>query len=119
MYLKSENSIVTTGGNVNYLIESIFNSLLLHYQNSSFEKITGSNFIFDHVNKTNYSCHKKTLKRSRSYIESPNWSKNTKATKIPKNYDEKCFKFILIASLHHKKINNHAERISNFNPFAD
>ena len=46
MCLKSENIIATTSGNVDYLIESIFNSLLLDYQNNLFEKITVSIFYF-------------------------------------------------------------------------
>lgn len=46
MCLKSENIIVTTSGNVDYLIENTFNSLLLDYQNNLFEKITVSIFYF-------------------------------------------------------------------------
>lgn len=46
MCLKSENIIATTSGSVDYLIQSIFNSLLLDYQNNLFEKIKVSIFYF-------------------------------------------------------------------------
>ena len=54
-----------------------------------------------------------------SYIDSPDWIKNNKATINPKNKDNKCFKYALTAALNNKKIKYHPERISNLKPFFD
>ena len=36
------------------------------------------------------------LNRSGSYIDSPKWLKNKKATTNPKNNDDECFQYALI-----------------------
>ena len=64
-----------------------------------------------------YKLHKISLNRSRSYIDSPKWLKNKKATINPKNNDGKCFQSAV--PLDHKQIKSHPERISNIKPFTD
>ena len=59
------------------------------------------------------------MNRGGSYIDSPSWIKNKKATINPKSKDNKCFRDATIASLNHEKIRNHPERISNLEPFFD
>ena len=44
-----------------------------------------SEFVFDYVELLYYNCHKINLKRSGSYIHSPDWIKNKKATINPVN----------------------------------
>ena len=52
----------------------------------------GSDFVFDYVESLNYIFHKIDMKRSASYIETPKWIKNIKATINPQNKDDdKCF----------------------------
>ena len=46
------------------------------------------------------------------------WLKNKKTTINP-IYDDKCFKYALIASLHHNEIKINLKRISNLKSFAD
>ena len=41
-------------------------------------------FVFDSVGLLHYKCHKISLNRSGSYIDSPKWLKNKKATINPK-----------------------------------
>ena len=38
------------------------------------------NFIFDYVDVLHYKCHKVKLNHGGSYIDSPDWMKNKKAT---------------------------------------
>ena len=46
--------------------------------------MTGIDFIFDLVQLMYYRCHKVNFRRSSSYIDSPDWIKKKKATKIQK-----------------------------------
>ena len=46
--------------------------------------MTGIDFIFDLVQLMYYKCHKANFRRSSSYIDSPDWIKKKKATKIQK-----------------------------------
>ena len=59
------------------------------------------------------------LKRGKSYIKSPEWILNKRATINPKNKDNKCFQYSITVSLNHQEIENHPERISNIKPFID
>ena len=63
---------------------------------------------------------KNKLKRRGSYIKSPQWIRNKRATINPKNKDDdNCFQYALTAALNHQNIINHLERISNIKPFID
>ena len=49
--------------------------------------MTGSEFVFKYAQLLSYKCHKINLNRAESYIDSPNWMQNKKATiKNNKNY---------------------------------
>ena len=66
-----------------------------------------------------YSVHKISLKREKSYIKSPEWVINKRATINPKNKDNKCFQYSITVALNHQNIENHPERISNIKPFIN
>ena len=79
-----------------------------------------SEFIFDSVNLLHYHLQKASLKRTRSsYIDSPEWLKNKKATISPKNNNNNCFQYALTVALNHRQIKNHPEKISNLKPFIN
>ena len=61
---------------------------------------------------------KVSLSRGRSFIDSPEWLKNKKATINPKNNDDKCFHYALTAALNHKQIKK-ILKVSNIKPFND
>ena len=46
-----------------------------------------------------YKCYEIGLNRTGSYIDSPKWFKNKKATISPKNNDDKCFQYSIVAAL--------------------
>ena len=79
----------------------------------------GSEFVFDCVDSLYYKLHKITLNRGWSYIDSPKWLKNEKATISPKHIDDKCFQYAITVALNHKQIKNYPQRISNNKPFID
>ena len=59
-------------------------------------------------------------KRGSSYIPSPKWINNKKLTINPQNTeDNNCFQYSIVATLNHRKIPNHSERISNLKPFIN
>ena len=55
----------------------------------------GSEFVVDSVNALYHDFNKISLSRGKSYIDSPEWLKNKKATINPKNNDDKCFQYAL------------------------
>ena len=109
------------GSKTDDIINELFESLWQNYQKGLEEKVRRSEFIFD-TNDLLY-CHleKISLKRGGSYIDSPKWLKNKKATINPKNNDDddNCsFKYSVFVVAHWEEIDNHPERISNLTDFS-
>ena len=78
-----------------------------------------SEFIFDGVDALYCDLNKVNLNRDKSYIESPEWLKNKKATINPKINDNKCFQYALTVALNYKQIKKDPQRISKIKPFID
>ena len=120
MHSKSDNIEIMVGVDHNEIIKSLFNSLLQRYQKGLEESMRGSDFVFDYVESLNYIFHKVELKRAGSYIESPKWIKNKKATINPQNKDDdKCFQYAVTIALNYDKIGDHPERVSKVKPFIN
>ena len=64
----------------------------------------GSDFIFESVELLDYRLHKISLKRGKSYIESPEWLRNKRATINLQNNDDKYFQYALTVELNHQNI---------------
>ena len=103
------------------IINNFFVSLKTNYQSEEQIMRGGSDFKFESVNRLDHKLHKIRLRRSGSYIGSPRWIKNKRATINPKNDDDydDCFQHALIAALSYQNTENHPERISNLTPFVD
>ena len=93
--------------------------LLQHYQKNLEQSVRGSEFIFDRVDLLYYHLQKVGLKRGGSYIDSPKWLKNKKATINPQNNDDNYFQYALTVALNHQNIANNPQRISKIEPFID
>ena len=78
----------------------------------------GSEYHFERVVLLEYKLHKISLRRAGSYIDSPKWIKNKKATINPQNMDNSCFMYALVAALNYDKIDNHPERVSNLRRYV-
>ena len=67
-----------------------------------------------------YHLQKTSLKRTRSsYIDSPEWLKNKKATINLKNNDDNCFQYALIVALDYQNIKKDRQRISKIKPLIN
>ena len=67
------------------VIEKHFQLLLSRYQIGLETSMKGSEFVFDYVHLLCHKCHKINSNHGESYIYSPNWIKNKKATINPIN----------------------------------
>ena len=86
------------------VVEELFQSLKNRYKNN-LESMKGSDFVFNYVQLLYYKCHKINPNRCGSYIVSPDWIKNQKATTNPINKkDNKCFQYAVAVTLNHEEI---------------
>ena len=114
MHTKSNNVEIMTGSETDEIIKE-----LKRYQEGLEESMRGSEFIFDSVDALYYVLNKISLSRAGSYIDSPKWLKNKKATINLKNNDGKCFQYALTVVLNHEQIKNDPERIPKIKHFID
>ena len=119
MYSNSDNFEIMGGFNTNEIIRDLFNSILRRYQGSLHESMRGSEFVFDYVESLNYIFHKVDLKRSGSYIETPEWLKKKGATINCQNDDDKCFLYAITIALNYDEIGNNHQRVNKIEPFID
>ena len=120
MHTKSKNVEIMIGSEIDGIIEDLFDSFLQKYQEGLEESMRRSEFVYDSVDVLYYNLNKISLSRGGSYIDSPKWLKNKKATINPQNKkDDKCFQYALTVALNHEQIKNNPERISKIKPFID
>ena len=91
MQKRSHKIEIMIGNETDEIIGERFESLLQRYRKNLEEKIKGSGFVFNSVDLLCGKLNKISLNRGESYIDSPEWLKNKKATINPKNNDDKCF----------------------------
>ena len=118
-FVWGDNGEIISGDEKNDIINGLLKSFLSNYQNEEKMLRNGSNFVLESVNLLSYHIHKTSLNRGKSYIKSPTWVLNKRATINPKNNDNKCIQYSITAALNHQNIENHPERISNIKPFID
>ena len=118
MCTKSHNIKIMIGNEKDEIIEKLFESLLQNYQKDLEESMRESVFVRDSIKLLYYHLQKIGLKRGGSYIDSPKWLKNNKATINPKNNDN-CYQYALTVALNHQNIGKNPQRISKNKPFID
>ena len=84
MYSKSHNIEIMEGEGTDEIIKELHKSLSQKIQEGLEESMRGSKFIWDSVDFLYYHLQKMGFKRAGSYINSSEWLKNKKATKIRK-----------------------------------
>ena len=72
----------------------------------------GSSFVFDYVNFLHIKFNQIDLIRGSSYIQSPKWVSNKKATINQKDNDNNCFQYAITVALNHEETGIHPEKIS-------
>ena len=110
------------GENENAIIREIFRSFLHNYQ-QELKMIKGSDFLSESVDLLDYKFHRIRLNRGSSYMKSPKWLENKKATINPKNDDDddddddddECLRWSIISALNYNDImKKEFENIFNF-----
>ena len=119
IFVWSDNEEVRLGNETDDIFKKLFKSFLNNYQKEEIILRKRSDFVFENADLLSYSVHKISLKRGKSYIKSPEWVLNRRATINPKNKDNKCFQYSITVALNHQNIENHPERISNIKPFIN
>ena len=115
IFVWSDNEEIRSGNETDDIINELYKSFLNNYQKEEIVLRKGSDFVFESVDLLVYHLHKISLKRGKSYIKSPEWVLNKRATINPKNEDNKCFQYSITVALNHQNIESHPERISNIN----
>ena len=118
-YVWSDNEEIRSSNETGDIIKGLHKSFLNNYQEEEIVLRNGSGFVFESVDLLSYQVHKTSLKRGKSFIKSPEWLINKKATINPKNKDNTCFPYSTTVPLNHQNIENHPERIPNIKPFID
>ena len=127
MNTKSSNIGIIMGNETDEIIKKLFDSLLQKYQDGLEESIRGNEFIRYSVGLLYYYLQKIGFKRGGSYIDSPEWLKNKRATINPKNNDDSCFQYalkvirkeyrklnlLLVSIIGKKYIIHHIQRLEN------
>ena len=120
MHTKSDNIEIMMGSETDDIIDELFNFFLQKYQEGLEESMRRSEFIFDSVDLLYYNLQKISLNRKgSSYIDSPKWLKNKKATINPKNNDNNCFQYALTVALNYQNIKKDTQRILKIKPFIN
>ena len=118
IFVWSDNEEIRSGNETDDIIKGLLNSFLNNYQKEEIVLRNGSNFVFEIVDLLSYHIHKTNLKRGKSYMKSPEWIVNKRATVNPKNLsDNKCFQYSITVALHHQDNENHPERITNIGTY--
>ena len=118
MHTKSHNIEIMMGNKTDEIIKTLFKSLLQNYHKDleeSMRRYIPNRYIPNSIDLLYYHLQKIGLKRGGSYIDSPEWLKNKKATINSKNNDDNCFQYALTVALIHQKIEKNPQRISKFN----
>ena len=98
-------------------INEIVNEMMTHMKGQiENPALLNSRFAFDEVLFTNIDFHQLNLTRGSSYVPLLEWLAK-KAIINPKNEDQKCFKWAVIAALRWEEIGNNPERISKLKRF--
>ena len=74
--------------------------------------LANSRFVFDEVLHIDTDFHQLNLTRGSSYIPLPDWFAHKKAIINPKNKDQECFKWAVIAASSWEEIGKNPERIT-------
>ena len=98
------NSLMTKffqGCDINNLIQRMLTYIKTQVESS---RMPGSGFSLDKIMHLYINFHRLPLTRGCSCTKLPKWMKSKKAVINPQNKDKECFKWAVIAALHHREI---------------
>ena len=121
-YIKVElpfNSVMAKffdGRDIGELIQDILAHIKIQVENP---QMTESGFKLDKIMHLYINFHRLALTWGSSYNELQEWIESKKAVINSQNKDEECFKWAVIATLHHKEIKDRPGRISLLEPYEN
>ena len=101
MHSKSNNVEILINDKPGEVIEELFQLLLSKHHIGLETSMKGSKFVFHCVHLLYYIGHKTNPNHGGSYMDSPEWIKNKKATINKK--DIRCFQYIVTVALNHEE----------------
>ena len=107
---------VFQGSDIEKLLKDMFAYIKTQVEHPALPK---SGFTIDYIMHLDIDFHRLVLTRGSSYIDLPEWIEQKKAVINPKNTDEECFKWAVIASLHHEEIGKNPQRITKLKLFKE
>ena len=113
------NSLMTSvyqGSEPDQIVDGMIANMKFQIEN---QVLLNSRFVFDEVLYLDVNFHQLNLMRSSSYLPLLDFIVKKKAVINPRNGDEECFKWAIIAADKWPGIDSHPERVSNLREFAD
>ena len=101
---------------IDSIVQSMINLMAQQVDNPA---LRDSKFVFDGIMYTDISIHRLNLTRGSSYIPLPDWLAKKKAIINPKNLDEKCFKWSVIAGLKWEEIDSNHQCVSKLRGYEN
>ena len=99
-------------------MDEIVNEMIAHMKEQiENPALLNSRFIFDEVLYIDVDFHQLNLTRGSRYLPLPDWLTKKKAIIDPRNEDQECFKWAVIATSRWGDIDSHPERISKLARF--
>ena len=104
-----------------YNLNNLYQIVLEMINNISYQienpTLLNSRFVFEEVLYMDINIHQFNLTGGSSYLPLPDWLACKKAIINPKNADQECFKWAVMAASRWEDINNNPERISKLRKF--
>ena len=101
---------------IDSMVRNMINHMAQQVENPA---LRDSKFVFDNIMHMDISVHRLNLTRGSSYIPLPDWLGKKNAILNPKNLDEKCFKWSVIAALKWREIEQDHQRVSKLKRYED
>ena len=119
-HVKSDNVEIRLDNDISNITNELIKVFLSNYQKEQQILSNGSNYTFESVDMLGIHFHDIKLKRGKSYIESPKWLADKKATINRKKIkDNKRFQYAITVALYHREIGRNLQRISKIKPHTD
>ena len=96
------------------IVKSAIDGILQLYENPA---LRNSKFVFDRVLRMDVSFHRLNLTRGSSYTELGDWLASKKAIINPRNSDNQCFKWSVIAGTYFNEIGRDCQRVSKLRKY--
>ena len=112
-FSRSDNVICRPSSNTNEIINQLLTSLHQKFDDDLVLSRESSSFVYESVEECNIHFHKIDLRRGASFIDTPEWLENKKATINPQNTNNAyCFMYAIAIALFHEALDNNRGRIS-------